>query len=336
MRVGEQVPITPDDDNWHDHTMHYWETETNWWSFNVPERSMGGWLYTQEQVNRGVCNGGAWVWDDSDAGAIYEVRHEDLPFVRGDLRHESFPNGVTLEVLEPLNRYRTTYSDPDGGFECELVHEGLIPPHSHPLETWPFWGSRHFDQPMRVTGTLNLHGEEIAVDCFSVRDRSWGPRPRGPVPPEYRLPEGAEPDWPRSNRPKRPFAVGYVFGTQDENEIFLAFTDPVIDDRGVASDDLTAGYLVRGGVYAPLIAGFRTIELDPVTKFIRRIHLVACDSLGRDLVADGELIAHHGTNPVGTGLFRWEWTGGCVGYGEDQSGGAPDVFEALDMAAARG
>ncbi len=158
----EEIPITPDDDQWHDHSQHWWETETTWWSFNVPERKMGGWLYTQVLAVQGTCNGGAWVWDDSEAGALYEVRHQGLPFPdRGDLRHATFPNGNTVEVLEPLMKYRTTYSDP-GRFEADLVHEGIMPPHSHPVGAWPFWATRHFDQPMHVTGTIVLAGEEIA------------------------------------------------------------------------------------------------------------------------------------------------------------------------------
>ena len=105
----EEIPITADDDQWHDHSPHWWETETTWWSFNVPERKMGGWLYTQVLAVQGTCNGGAWVWDDSDAGALYEVRHDGLPFPdRGDLRHAAFPNGNTVDVLEPLMKYRTT------------------------------------------------------------------------------------------------------------------------------------------------------------------------------------------------------------------------------------
>ena len=88
----EEIPITPDDDQWHDHSQHWWETETTWWSFNVPERKMGGWLYTQVLTVQGTCNGGAWVWDDSDAGALYEVRHQGLPFPdRGDLRDATLP-----------------------------------------------------------------------------------------------------------------------------------------------------------------------------------------------------------------------------------------------------
>ena len=326
----EQPVLGVADDNWHGHSPHWWETETTWWSFNVPERRMGGWLYTQVLAVQGVCNGGAWVWDDSDAGALYEVNHSGLPFPnRGDLRRVTFPNGNALEMLEPLTKYRTTYSDP-GRFEADLVHEGIMAPHSHPVGAWPFWATRHFDQPMHVTGTIVLLGEDIAVDCFSVRDRSWGPRPAGPTPPDKKLAPGV---LPRANRPVRanfPHSVGYVFGTQDEREAFLAFTDPWVEDSGNVSDDLDAGYLLSAGEYAPLVEGFRTIELAPDTQFIRAIHLEAVDALGRDLVADGRLVAHHGDRgPSGTALFHWTWSGGCAGWGEDQSYAPPGWLEAV-------
>ena len=333
------IPITAADDQWHDHSQHWFETETTWWSFNVPDRALGGWLYTQVLAVQGTCNGGAWVWDASDAPARYEVRHEGLPFPdRGDLRHCSFPNGNTVEVLEPLMRYRTTYSDPATGgvaFAADLVHEGVMAPHSHPIGAWPFWATRHFDQTMHVTGTIVLDGEEIAVDCYSVRDRSWGPRPTGPVPDDKKLPRGTLPG--REQRPVRanqPHSVGYVFGTQDPGEAFLAFTDPWLHPDGTATDDLDAGYLLRDGVYAPLVAGSRTIELAPDTRFIRRVHLEATDTLGRELVADGELVARHGARgPSGTGLFAWSWTGGRRGWGEDQSFGPEEWFTALDARA---
>jgi hypothetical protein len=326
----EQPVLTAADDNWHDYSQHWWETETAWFSFNVPDRRMGGWLYNQVLAVQGVCNGGAWVWDDSPAGARYEVNHRGLPFPdRGDLRRISLPNGNSIEVLEPLMKYRTRYSDP-GRFEADLVHDGIMAPHSHPVGAWPFWATRHFDQPMHVTGTIVLFGEKIDVDCFSVRDRSWGPRPAGPTPPGKKLAPGA---LPRPNRPRRadfPHSVGYCFGIRDEREAFLAFTDPWLDDTGRVSDDLDAGYLLRDGVYAPFVEGFRTTELAPDTSFIRAVHLEAIDTLGRELVADGGLVARHGEQgPSGTGLFQWTWSGGCHGYGEDQSFGPPGWLEAV-------
>ena len=264
--------------------------------------------------------------------SLYERYERDLPFPdRGDLRDVTFPNGVSVRMLEPLTTYRTTYSDP-GSLECDLLYRGIMAPHSHPVGAWPFWATRHFDQPMHVTGTIVLHAEEIPVDCFSLRDRSWGPRPLGPTPPDKRLAPGL---LPRPNKPLRAahrLAVGYVFAIQDHNNGFGAFTDPWLRE-GVATDELQAGFLLRDGEYAPLIGGWRTISLAPATAFIDTIHMEAVDTLDRELAADGELVSRHRTSgPSGTGLFHWTWTGGCSAWGEDQTFAPPGWIEALDSA----
>lgn len=314
------VPLLgPDDDALHAFSDHWWETETAWFSFNVPERRMGGWLYTQLLQVQGVCNGGAWVWDDT--GVRYEQRHQGLPLPEGiDLRDCSLPNGCSIRLLEPLQRYAIGYADP-GRLEVDLVFEATMAPHSHPLGVAPFGTrGRHFDQPGRVTGSVVLHGEAIAVDCFAGRDRSWGPRPMGPDP---RKPPPAATDTARPRRPGT--GIGYVFATASPTESFLAYTVPHED----GSDAVSAGYLYSAGSYAPLVEGHRTLTYDPDTRWITSIHLEAIDELGRSLVADGELVAHHEpVGPTGTGLFRWRWNGN-EGWGEDQSYAPDDVWAAL-------
>ncbi len=61
--------FTAKDDDFHDEDLGdgWWKTETSWFSWNVPDRKMGGWLYSQARPNARICNGGAWVWDDSAA-----------------------------------------------------------------------------------------------------------------------------------------------------------------------------------------------------------------------------------------------------------------------------
>jgi hypothetical protein len=198
-----------------------------------------------------------------------------------------------------------------------------MPPHSHPLGVAPFWKGRHLDQPGRVHGTIVLHGETIPVDCFAGRDRSWGPRPMGPDPRKAR-----DTSAPKPARPPRPdTGVGYSFATASATDSFLVYTLPHED----GSDDLTAGYLLRSGTYAPLVQGHRSVEFDPRTRWINRIHIEAKDELGRDLVADGDLVASHGeTGPSGTGLFRWQWNG-CDGWGEDQSYCSDKVWQAMGL-----
>lgn len=326
--------LTADDDGFHGVSDHWWETETAWFSFNVPERRLGGWFYNQVLATQQVCNGGAWVWDDSGAGALYERNHRGLaipPVDQLDLRDVALPNGNHIQVIEPLMRYRVTYSDP-GRFEADLELRGIMAPNSHPLGAPPFWKGRHFDQPMHVTGQIVLHGETIPVDCLSVRDRSWGPRPQGPDP---RKPKPATPPL-SARRPKRPpEGVGYPFATASETEGWLAYTRPTVVD-GRASDELSTGYLLRDGVYGHLVAGRRHTWLDPEHQWVRRIELEATDEHGRDLVAEGELVSRHGaeTTPSGTGLFRWTWHG-LDGWGEDQTYAPTDILLALDQGATR-
>jgi hypothetical protein len=334
MDAPEVVPIRPEDDGFHPVSDHPFETETFWTSFHHPERKLGGWFYNQVLFNQGVCNGGAWVWDASPAGARYEVRLSDLPLPDAatmDLRDIVLPNGNHLETLEPLTKYRVRRSDPSR-FEADLMFEALRPPHSHPLGVAPFWRGRHFDQCMRVTGQIVLDNESIAIDSLSVRDRSWGPRP-GPRTPGGgpRTKRRPPPDPALAARPPySPFGIGYVFGTQDAREMFLAYTLPCIWD-GAGRDVVTAGYLVRDGEYGRLVDGARRCEFDPEHGWMRTIWLDAVDERGRELSAVGELVSHHGERGQGTGYFHWEWDG-ARGYGEDQSQAPGEVLDALAAA----
>jgi hypothetical protein len=329
--VDEPVPGTiptvgPEDDQFHPASDHWWETETAWFSFNIPERRIGGWFYNQVLATQQLCNGGAWVWDDSPEPALYDANHRGLalpPLHELDLRDVELPNGNHIQALEPLTRYRVRYADP-GAFEADLEFRGVMPPNSHPIGAPPFWKGRHFDQPMHVTGTIVLHGESIEVDCLSTRDRSWGPRPQGPDP---RKPP--RPKRPASPRPP-PEGVGYPFATASETESWLVYTRPTVVD-GVASDELSTGYLLRDGRYGHLVGGRRRTWLDPTTRWIWRIEIEAVDEHGRELEATGELVSRYGGSGAssGTGLFRWTWDG-LDAWGEDQTYAPEDILVALD------
>ena len=97
----------PEDDDFHDEEMseRWWETETCWFSWNVPERSLGGWTYCQARPNANLCNGGAWVWDVSGAypwELAYRAEYSGLqlpPRSGRDLRDFVWPNGVHVRML---------------------------------------------------------------------------------------------------------------------------------------------------------------------------------------------------------------------------------------------
>jgi hypothetical protein len=327
--------VTPDDDEFHDDVEgaeHPWWLETFWTSFNVPERKMGGWFYNQvlkNQGEHGLCNGGAWVWDASDAPALYQRNRSDLPFAPGprDLRNISLPNGNTIRVLEPLKKYHMTYSDP-GAYEADLIFDAVMEPNPHPAGCAPFWRGRHWDQAMHVTGEIVLKGERIPVDCYSVRDRSWSPRkPRisaaandttGGRALQRRTPAptGGHSDITQPLR--KPFNIGYIFGTASPLDAFLAYT-MVIEGEEDRGDFLNTGYLIRDGIWAHLVTGERRCVVDPDKGWIWRIEFEGTDTLGRTVHVAGEQVSNHGT---ATGLFYWKWDG-AEGWGENQGGIAP-------------
>jgi hypothetical protein len=183
LKATREYPVFgPEDDDFHDEdlTDRWWETETCWFSWNVPERHMGGWTYCQARPNANVCNGGAWVWDDTGSYSWelpYHAHYQGLQLparsVR-DLRDFEWPTGVRVTALEPLMKYRIRYEDP-GSLELDLLFDAIMAPNPHPIGVAPFFKGRHFDQPGHLTGVVVLRGEEIAVDCYSTRDRSGAP-----------------------------------------------------------------------------------------------------------------------------------------------------------------
>jgi hypothetical protein len=306
----------PDDDDFHDEEMsdRWWETETCWFSWNVPERNLGGWTYCQARPNARLCNGGAWVWDDRAAHPwelAYRAEYSGLqlpPRDERDMRDFVWPNGVHVRVLEALTRYAISYEDP-GALELDLVFEAIMAPNAHPDGVAPFVKGTHLDQAGHVTGTMTLHGEQIPIDCFSVRDRSWGPRPLGkPKRAEGRA-EG------KGRSAGQGFGgVGYSFCAADPGEAWLAYAIP-----GPEAEPVTCGFLLRGGEYAHILAGERHVAYDPDTGWPVSIRIEAVDDRDRRLSAHGDAVSRHWRGHGGDSLVHWRWDRGVEGWGEDQT-----------------
>jgi hypothetical protein len=312
----------PGDDDFHDEVLsdRWWETETCWFSWNVPERKMGGWTYCQARPNANLCNGGAWVWDDS-AAYPWELRYRaeysglQLPArAERDMRDFEWPNGVHTRVLEPLTSYEVSYHDP-GALEVELRFEATMAPNPHPTGVVPFLKGTHFDQAGQVTGEVILHGETIPVDCYSVRDRSWGPRPLGRRPPRRPgvLPSAASSSAPSATPGSTAFGVGYSFGVAGPDEAWLVYAVP-----GGDVDPVSCGFLRRSGIYGHILAGQRRLDYDGRTGWPVRFEIEVVDDLGRELSVRGEAVSRHWRGHGGDSLVHWSWDG-REGWGEDQS-----------------
>jgi hypothetical protein len=290
--------FTARDDRFHFGEMgdDWWATETAWFSFHHPERRLGGWLYTMARPNIGTVAGGAWVWDDGAHlpwEVLYSANYSAQRLPRDqDLDDCRLPNGVSIKVLEAGQRYAIGYADA-GRLVVDLEFAGVMPPEPLTAAGSTFGSASHFDQFGRVTGTITLHGESIAIDCIGMRDRTWGRRPE--------------------DRPRR---AAYVTGAADAGHGFLAVTAPKPEGEPVAY-----GFLRRDGRTVGLAAGERVVERDPVEGWVTRISLTGRDMEGRAFNATGipvsRIIINRHTFIDVNSLIRWDLDG-ALAWGEDQ------------------
>jgi hypothetical protein len=97
----------------------------------------------------------------------------------------------------------------------------------------------HFDKAGRFTGTVTIEGETLDVDCFSTRDRTWGPRRIHPTRFAY--------DWGVASE-------SAAFLTQATGPLSVQH-DPIIG----TVDDITAGWYLKDGVVSPIVSGTREV-----------------------------------------------------------------------------
>ncbi len=310
-RDDEFHPPTTDDPAW---------AETCWFTFMVPERRLSGQLYPFFQPNLGVLSAGAYLWDHtghSPADARYARHFWHLPIPDRPLTDITLANGIAYRRLEPLRRYEITYDDPDaaggpGGpstgelgategpdeasapdVAVRLTFTAIAPPN--------YLGDTHLDQPGRYEGTITLDGEEIAVDAFGFRDRSWGPRSQ----------------FGRGIHGTAAQSGGYSYATASGDHAFHAITM----DFGGGSVAIH-GYLLRDGQWAKVTSGSRAvIERDGATAAPRTVSLELTDELGRTLRAEGQCLNQLGLflNPnlySVNCLTQWSFDG-ITAFGED-------------------
>ena len=275
----------------------YW-MESAWFGFAIPERDMIGFVYFFHDVRTGVSGGGPALWDPGGEETydclFYDWRWNQTVTGHLDFRDLRLPNSLRQQVLEPLRRYRLSYSEL--GLHLDLEWSALMPPHEMrygDLETMT--GARHFDQPGRVTGTAVLDGQRLDVDCYALRDRTWGP-----------------------HRPGASTSGDYLWAIASPEAHWHVIT--IAGDRpGV--DAVMNGYLVRDGELGELVRGERRV-LERRRGAPLRVVLDAEDDRGRALHAEGNVrTALRWFGWPGRlafwALTDWRWDG-QQGWGENQ------------------
>ena len=210
-----------------------WWQETAWFTFVVPERRLTCYVYPWVKANQGILGGGVMVWDDRGRhpwDAIHWDYQWTYPYpTPGDLRDITFPTGIAMRCVEPMQTYRVTYEHPR--CSIDVTFEAILPAHVlGPEDDTSGTFSGHVDQQGHVTGTITIDGERIDVDCFAMRDRSWGPRV--PTPGLH---------------------IGYDL-CAEARSAFVVFSQPDVPGSPIVEN---FGYLWRDGEQLPLRSGSR-------------------------------------------------------------------------------
>jgi hypothetical protein len=146
-------------------------TETYYFNFNVIERNLVGEIYLWVHGNLNMSTAGVWIWQGFKRHHFYAEHFNvhnflPMPILRGDTISLK-EIGLSFTIVKPLQTVIVRYHDAATGTRLEMTCEAASPVAMR-------GNNKHFEQVMRNTGELKLAGETISIDCFTVRDRSWG------------------------------------------------------------------------------------------------------------------------------------------------------------------
>lgn len=288
----------------------YWN-ESAWFSVSIPERRIHGMIQYYFRPNMGMLNGGPCLWDQSGTSQwnclYYNWSHLQALPEGAEKFAMTARNSLSVRVLEPLTRYKIGY-DRDG-FELDLQWTAIGP--MHELKTGDAGQQAtakfHIEQPGRMRGTIRRHGESFAVDCWSMRDTSYGAR-------EYEsLARG-----------------GYFWGIGETGSFHALCMGP--KNSGAREAQAIGGYIMKDGEMASLVSGRREVleygRLGP-----SKVLFEGADTLGRMVRATGTIdpglvFTGYTDHSVVWSLAEWDWDGTTL-WGDNQEFCPDDLFRRI-------
>jgi hypothetical protein len=295
-------------------------TETQYFGLCMPEERIHGVFYCWHRPNLGIVSGGVWVWQGMKPLALacemYDWRDcMSDAVLKSDLQTFQLENGYGVTVLEPLKKHRVVYRDAARGNAVDLEYEALAPP-------VVFGDGTHLEQGMRVRGDLQLAGKCYKVNCYNIRDRSWGklrPEAHAPIP-----------------------AVSWLTGVFNDRFFFncTAFDHPDLNPcwkgafPGFCADRvLIAGWIHKDGELSEIVECRKRTVYNPATLIPETIEMTVRDSRGRCYVFRGEILAASTramwpNMNVALCMTRWECSG-LIGHGDAQDIQSHDFVRAI-------
>lgn len=284
-------------------------TETQYFAFSVPEANIHALLYLWHRPNLKIVTGGAWVWQGVKRSAVHSEICDIRTFMNdsvlaNDLHEYTLVNSYSVKILEPLKKFHITYSDPARGNSFDLIQEAVSP-------IVMFADGKHFEQAMKVTGKLELRGKKYDVNCYSVRDRSWGkarPEDIFSLPPQ---------SWCTSVFPDGTSINCNIMDHASGNPELKGTPFEVPDEQA-----LKGGWVYKDGKVSCIVKATKRVARAPDTCLPVGVELDVTDDLGRSFHMSGRLMAScpwetWANVNMNISLMRWEWNG-MVAYGDCQ------------------
>lgn len=299
-------------------------TETQYFGFNVPEENIHGLAYMWHHPNLKVVTGGIMCWRGVKRMGIAAELFDFRAFMSDaaladDLHAFRLDNGYGVRIVEPNRRFHMTYADAARGNAVDLHYDAVTP-------VAMFGDGKHFEQGMKVRGTLKLRGKDYRVDCYNVRDRSWGKlRPENimPVPPV---------SWTTGS-----FGDDLIFNC---NMMDYAGSNPQLTPPFEISEEraLNGGWLWRDGKLLVVTAARKRIRRHPESFVPIEITLDLTTEDGATHHVEGRMIAScpWATWPnmmANISLIEWRLDG-RIGHGDAQDVLWADFVNAAHAAAA--
>ena len=310
--------LVPEDDYMHPLGPEPNFNESMYFNFFDRERSLGGWLRLGNRANERYAEMTATLYLPNGR-VLFMYKRPEIQ------TNDAFDaGGLRFTVLEPTERLRTSYegsmldlkepremADPRRAFRqnqtrrvsLDLVHEAVGPLYggarSQEREELPpeeQFASAHYEQHMRVSGTLTIGDETLPISGFGLRDHSWGPR--------Y---------WQALHR--------YEWLTLNFGEDFGAMVSIIQRDAGGKSVR-AGGVVVRGDVLERLVEAEVEADYEENGLYHRAVRARVRTESGEPLEFTGRVLgfiplrnrrAGHVTH-IGEGMTEWR-CGDRVGYG---------------------
>jgi len=284
----------------------YWN-ESVWFSVSIPERRIHGMIQYYFRPNMGMLNGGPALWDTENRFQWnclhYQWSHLQAMPEGAQKFDMKARNSLSCKVIEPLQRYKIDY-DRDG-FQVDLTWEAIGP--CHELVTGDAGQKAtakfHIEQPGRMTGIIRSHGEEFPVDCFSMRDTSYGAR-------DYES-----------------LAIGGYFWGISADSSFHA----LCMGHGTHAECI-GGYIMKGGEMSSLVSGRREV-IEWGEHAPAKVVFEGTDKLGRTMKATGKIdpgliFTGYTDHTVHWSLAEWDWEG-VTHWGDNQEFSPDERFRLI-------